>query len=82
MIKILKDTLINPKTGNYSRKSVVLFVSFNFAMFYEGILPIISQLMLLWVPEFKFETKQYVFEGLLLFVAVLLGVTVWDKKQN
>ena len=81
-MKIINDTLKNPKNGEYSRKSIILFVSFNFVMLYEGVLPIVAEVIKLWLPALEFQTKQYVFEAMLLFVATLLGITVWDKKQK
>lgn len=74
-MKIINDTLKN-KAGTWSRKSLTAFFSFSGAIAYEIVLPII----------YKTETKQYVFEGLLMLTAVTLGLTVWqkqvDKKQD
>jgi hypothetical protein len=75
MKKLLKDTLTNPVTGRYSRKSITLFVSFGAAMFYEFVLPFIAFLI-----NFEFQPSQYVFDGLLLFTASLFGITIADKK--
>lgn len=68
-MKLIDDTL---KTkGKWSRKSLTTLVAFSSALVYELILPFIG-----------FETKQYVFDGLLLLTATTLGLTVWDKKKN
>lgn len=70
-MRIIKDTLKN-KEGRWSRKSLTSFFAFFGAMAYELVLPI----------AFKIDTKQYVFEGLLMLTAVTLGLTVWDKKNK
>jgi len=70
-MKIIRDTLKN-KAGVWSRKSLTAFFAFTGALVYEIVLPVV----------FKLETKEYVFEGLLMLTAVTLGLTVWDKKSK
>lgn len=67
-MKILNDTLKHK--GKWSRKSIVTFIAFNGALVYEMVLPIM----------FGIETKEYVFEGLLILTGATLGLTVLDKK--
>lgn len=73
--KIVNDTLKEPD-GKWSRKSLTAFIAFNAAIIYEFILPFISN-----KKGFEFSHNQYVFEGFLLLVAAVLGLTVWDKKS-
>jgi len=68
-MKLINDTL--KYRGKWSRKSLTSFVGFGFALAYEGVLPF-----------FEIETKEYVFNGLLLLTATVLGLTVWDKKKE
>lgn len=75
MKKLLQDTLTNPETGKYSRKSITIFVAFNAAMFYEFVLPFVG-----FIFEYDFQTNRYVFEGLLFFTASLFGITEAGKK--
>jgi len=81
MRKIINDLLKGP-TGKYSRKSTLLFVSF-----------IMASIIGIWISISDYildkEINRYVidvFNGFLLLVATLAGVTVWDKqslhKQN
>lgn len=69
-MKIINDTLKN-KNGQWSRKSLTAFVSFNFAILYELIFPLL-----------KIPTKEYVFITLLTLTASVLGLTVLDKNKN
>lgn len=68
-MKIINDTLKN--NGKYSRKSLTTFVAFTSAIIYEFIFPF-----------FEFQTKEYVFNGLLILVGSTLGLTVFDKFKN
>lgn len=70
-MKIIEDTLKNPKTGNWSRKSLTAFTSFILAIVYEFILPF-----------WGMNTKEYVFITLVTLTATVLGLTVWDKKKD
>lgn len=69
-MKIIDDTLKNPDTGRWSRKSLTAFTSFAFALAYEVVLPF-----------FELPTKEYVFITLLTLTGATLGLTVWDKKK-
>lgn len=67
MSKIVNDTLKN-KNGEYSRKSLTTLVAFASALIYELILPL-----------YGVQTKEYVFDGLLILTGATLGLTVVDK---
>lgn len=69
MNKIVNDTLKNPQTGRWSRKSLTIFVAFFSALIYEFVF-----------PYFEINTKEYVFITLMSAVVSGLGLTVWDKK--
>lgn len=68
-MKIIRDTLQH--NGKYSRKSLTTLVTLVCAIGYE-----------LTFPIFGYDTKEYVFQGLLLLCGATLGLTVWDKKNN
>jgi uncharacterized protein YacL len=75
MKKIIDDTLKNVD-GKYSRKSLTWFITLVFGLL-VGIYIVISDYFL------NKEVNRYaidVFQTLMLFVAVTLGLTVWDKQ--
>ena len=74
-MKILKDTLKNPG-GSYSRKSLMLMVSF-FVSIALGIFISISDVVFGVTAN---DNAVSVFDSLLLFAITLSGVTVADKK--
>ena len=69
MIKIINDTL--KYNGKYSRKSLTTLVAFSSALIYEFILPF-----------YGIQTKEYVFDGLLILTGATLGLTVVDKFKT
>lgn len=74
-MKILKDTLKNPG-GSYSRKSLMLMVSF-FVSIALGIFISISDVVFGVTAN---DNAVSIFDSLLLFTITLSGVTVADKK--
>ena len=71
---LINDTLKNPETGRYSRKSLTTLAAFSLAIVYEFLLPL--------QPWWEFTPNEYVWDGLLLLTGATLGLTVWDKKNN
>lgn len=75
LTKMLNDTLLTK--GKWSRKSLTILVSFSITMLI-GIYIVISD----WIGITLSIYPIQVFDGLLVFVATLLGITVADKKFN
>lgn len=69
-MKLLMDTL-KEKSGKWSAKRVTAFTSFAYALSYEGL-----------AMFCELPSKEYVFTGLMLLVASVLGLTVWANKQK
>ena len=69
-MKILKDTL-QESNGKWSAKRLTALASFVYALTYE-LLAMFCEL----------PSKEYVFSGLLLLVASVLGLTVWANKTK
>lgn len=69
-MKIISQTLKNPKTGQWSRKNLTSFVSFLFAMLYS----LLGMIMDKTVHEF-------VVIGFLTLAGGMLGVSSWEKKN-
>jgi len=74
MKKIINDTLKNHE-GKFSRKSITTMMAFIAALIYEFVLPTLLDS----VFGYNFETKSYVFNGLLTLTGSTLGLTVVDK---
>lgn len=64
--KMWFDTLTNPETGKYSRKSVQIFFSFNFCLL-SGIVTLLTDLE---VPEFIFVGMLGIATGTTLFSVI------------
>ena len=75
MKKLINDTLKGPN-GKWSRKSIILFVSFTFAMLLGTYIVIANYLTIVPLSIYAIQ----VYESLLFLVAALTGITVWDKK--
>lgn len=68
-MKLINDLLKSP-SGKYSRKSVIIMITFIFTL-------------CIGTYSTVFDKGTSVFDSLLLFLATLLGIAVWDKKvQN
>lgn len=69
-MRVINNTLKSPN-GKWSRKSLTAFASFHCAIVYEFILPF-----------FGLITKEYVFVTLMALCGSVLGLSVWDKKND
>lgn len=69
--KILKDTLTSPKTGKYSRKSMIMFVSFNFCLIC-GIVNLAT----------GHTIQEFIFFSFLAMAGGQTVLTVVDKYKN
>lgn len=74
--KILKDTLINPKDGKVSRKSITALVSFGISIIYGPILHIVF-----FSIGMKWEPIEWVFFGFLGLGGGTIALTVIDKMK-
>lgn len=70
-MKIINETLKNPKTGQWSRKNLTSFTSFVFAMFYAG-----------YGLLFGGEVHDFVVFGFLSLSGGMLGVSSWEKFKK
>lgn len=68
-MKLIHDTLKEP-CGKWSAKRLTALTGFVYALLYEGL-----------AMFCKLPSKEYVFSGLLLLVASVLGLTVWANKK-
>jgi hypothetical protein len=59
------------------RKSITAFASFAFAILYEFVLP---KTYAIW--EIPFDTKEYVFVGLLSITTLVLGIREWGSVKK
>lgn len=73
--KIFSDTL--KFKGKWSRKNITILVAFSLTMLI-GIYIVIADLIGVVLSVYPIQ----VFDGLLLFVAAMMGITVADKKLN
>jgi len=71
MKKIINDTLKSPN-GKWSRKSLTMLVSFVVTIFLGG--------KIVFTKEVNSSAID-VFQGFLLLVGALSGITVWDKQN-
>jgi len=69
--KLVRDLLINPKTGNYSRKSVS-WMLMNF-------LTVIVVVKGMWADNWP---PDYIWWGLLIIGGFLTSATLFDKKYK
>jgi hypothetical protein len=67
-MKIVRDTLKNPKTGEWSRKNLTSFTSLMFAMAYSA-----------YGMAFDKEVHEFVVIGFLSLAGGMLGVSSWEK---
>jgi len=70
MNKLIKDTLMNPNTGQWSRKNITCFVSFMWAIIYSG-----------YGLYSEKDIQEFVVIGFLSLSAGLLGISSWEKKN-
>jgi hypothetical protein len=73
-MKIIDETLKNPKTGEWSRKNITSMASFVSAIVYAFV-----------GLFFNYEVKEFIFIGFLSLTGSLLGISSWEKlnlKQN
>ena len=68
--KIVRETLMNPKTNQWSRKNIAAFVSLVFAFTYAYIGMICDK-----------EVHEFVFLGALGLTGYNLGLSSWEKKH-
>lgn len=68
-MKIITDIL--KERGKWSIKRIVIFTAYLFALCYELI-----------ALFYSLNSKEYVFNGLLLLVATGLGLTVYAKQKK
>ena len=73
--KILNDTL--KFRGKWSRKNITILVAFSLTMLI-GIYIVTADLIGVTLSIYPIQ----VFDGLLVFVAAMMGITVADKKLN
>ena len=71
MKKIINDTLKSPN-GKWSRKSLTMLVSF--------LVTILLGIKIVFTKEVNTSAID-VFQGFLLLVGALSGITVWDKQN-
>lgn len=74
-MKIINDLLKGPN-GKWSRKSIILFIAFTFSILLGTYIVICNYITIVPLSIYAIQ----VFDGLLLLVATLTGITVWDKK--
>lgn len=70
MNKIIRDTLMNPKTGQWSRKNLACVTSLFYAMWYAGYGLVIGK-----------DVQEFVIWGFLGLSGGLLGLSSWEKKN-
>lgn len=68
--KLIKDTLMNPATNQWSRKNITCFVSFMYAILYSGYGLYSGK-----------DIEEFVVIGFLSLSAGLLGISSWEKKN-
>jgi hypothetical protein len=73
--KIFNDTL--KFKGKYSRKNITILIAFTLTMLI-GIYIVTADLIGVSLSVYPIQ----VFDGLLVFVAAMMGITVADKKLN
>jgi hypothetical protein len=73
--KIFNDTL--KFKGKYSRKNITILIAFSLTMLI-GIYIVTADLIGVALSVYPIQ----VFDGLLVFVAAMMGITVADKKLN
>lgn len=75
--EIINDTFKEKEGERYkwSAKRFTAFFSFVSALVYSFVLPFLSHR-----KGFEFEIHEYVFNGFLILLATVLGLTVWNKK--
>ena len=76
MKKLINDTLKSPN-GKWSRKSLTMFVSFVASLILGGYIVVSNYITKTPVAENAVD----VFQGFMLLVGALSGVTVWDKQN-
>lgn len=70
-MSIIRDTLKNPRTGEWSRKNITSATSFIFAMVY-------SLVGSFWADK---QVHEFIIIGFLSLTASLLGLSSWEKKN-
>jgi hypothetical protein len=75
-MKIINDTLKSPN-GKWSRKSLTMFTSFMVCIVLGGYIVIANYITVTPINEYAID----VFQGFLLLVGALSGITVWDKQN-
>lgn len=69
-MKLIDETIKNPKTGQYSRKNLTAILSFVFAMAYSAVGMLLDK-----------QVHEFVVWGFLSLTGALLGVSSWEKKN-
>jgi anionic cell wall polymer biosynthesis LytR-Cps2A-Psr (LCP) family protein len=75
-MKIFNDILKGPD-GKYSRKSLTMFVSFISSVVLGTYIVVANYITDIPINQYAID----VFQGFLLLVGTLSGVTVWDKQN-
>ena len=71
MKKLIRDTLMNPRTGEWSRKNLTAATSFLFSMGY-------SLVGSFWADK---QVHEFVLLGFLGLSGGMLGISTWEKKN-
>lgn len=75
MKKLINDLLKTP-SGKYSRKSIIIMITFIFVLMLGTFIVLSDKVLERQVNRYAAD----IFDSLLIFLSVLLGVSVWDKK--
>ncbi len=70
MKKLIRDTLMNPRTGEWSRKNLTAATSLAYAIWYTGAGMILDK-----------TVHEFVVIGFLGLAGGMLGVSSWEKKN-
>lgn len=76
MSKLLNDLLKSPTNGKYSRKSVIIIITFIFTLLLGAFIVLSDKVLEREINRYGID----VFNSLLLFLATMLGLSVADKK--
>lgn len=75
-MKAMIINLLKTPAGNYSRKSLIALISFFITMLI-GIFLIVADCFLIYRPS---QMSKDIFDSLLMFVSLTIGLAVADKK--
>ena len=69
-MKLIDETIKNPRTGQWSRKNVTAFISIGYAIWYTATGMLLDK-----------TVHEFVVIGFLALAGSMLGVSSWEKKN-